>query len=41
MSDATMAQRLTIVREALQAVLAARPDVARRTVVDIDPLSVL
>jgi primosomal protein N' (replication factor Y) len=28
-------------REALQAAIAARPDVARRTVVDIDPVSVL
>jgi primosomal protein N' (replication factor Y) len=28
-------------REALQAVLADRPDLARRTVVDVDPLSVL
>jgi primosomal protein N' (replication factor Y) len=28
-------------REALMAVLAERPDLARRTVVDIDPLSVL
>jgi primosomal protein N' (replication factor Y) len=28
-------------REAVQAALAARPAVARRTVVDVDPLSVL
>jgi hypothetical protein len=28
-------------REALQAVLAGRPEIARRTTVDIDPLSVL
>jgi primosomal protein N' (replication factor Y) len=28
-------------REALMSVLASRPDVARRTVVDVDPLSVL
>jgi primosomal protein N' (replication factor Y) len=28
-------------REALMSVLAARPDLARRTVVDVDPLSVL
>ena len=29
------------IREALQAALAARPELARRTVVDIDPMSVL
>ena len=28
-------------REALQAALAARPDLAKRVVVDVDPLSVL
>ena len=28
-------------REALMAVLAGRPELARRTVVDVDPLSVL
>jgi primosomal protein N' (replication factor Y) (superfamily II helicase) len=28
-------------REALQAAIAARPEVARRTMVDIDPVSVL
>jgi primosomal protein N' (replication factor Y) len=28
-------------REALMSVLAERPDLARRTVVDVDPLSVL
>jgi primosomal protein N' (replication factor Y) len=28
-------------REALQRALSARPDLARRTIVDIDPLSVL
>ena len=31
----------TQMRETLQAAIAARPDVARRTVVDIDPVSVL
>ena len=31
----------TRMREALQAALAARPDLARRTTVDVDPLSVL
>jgi primosomal protein N' (replication factor Y) (superfamily II helicase) len=30
-----------LMREALQAALAARPDLARRTVVDVDPVSVL
>ncbi len=28
-------------REALQAAIAARPDLARRTIVDVDPVSVL
>jgi primosomal protein N' (replication factor Y) len=31
----------TVMREALQSVLAGRPDLARRTIVDVDPLSVL
>jgi primosomal protein N' (replication factor Y) (superfamily II helicase) len=31
----------TRMREALVAALAARPDIARRTIVDVDPLSVL
>ena len=29
------------IREALQSALAARPELARRVVVDVDPLSVL
>jgi primosomal protein N' (replication factor Y) len=28
-------------RKSLQAALAARPDIARRTIVDVDPMSVL
>jgi primosomal protein N' (replication factor Y) len=31
----------TAMREALQSAIAARPDLARRTIVDVDPLSVL
>ena len=34
------AQRKTM-RDALKSALAARPDLARRTIIDIDPLSVL